>query len=77
MIYTAGNPHTAGYGQLPEDAHATSLPAVATPHDTHYANNNRMVGRQMSCRQQTLCPVQMSSARLAKTTGPTGTDEGA
>jgi hypothetical protein len=33
MTYTAGNPHTAGDGQSPEDAHAADRPAAATPHD--------------------------------------------
>jgi hypothetical protein len=64
MIYTAGNPHTACYGQRPEDAHAADRPAAATPHsdDTHCANNNRKSGRQMSCRQQT-APTQCVKQR--------------
>ena len=60
MIYTAGNQHTNCYGHHPEDAHALSRPAAETTHDTHCANNNRMSGRQMSCRQQT-APTQLDA----------------
>jgi hypothetical protein len=43
-------------GLRPGPAPAAARPAAATPHSTPPANNNRMEGRQMSCRQQPTPP---------------------
>jgi hypothetical protein len=52
---TVAQLHAACGGQRPGVAPAAARPA-ATTHDTPRANNNRMAGRQMSCRQQTAPP---------------------
>jgi len=59
---TAARRHAAGGGSCPGPAPAAARPAAVTPHDTPPVNNNRMAGRQMSCRQQT----GPSTARCSK-----------